>query len=553
MDAENDFESRAAFYEGLWEKAYDEQTPRHLPSSDITFKELLSRNRRERGDELHVIYGDRQWTWKESDTWARRIANALVDLGIRKGDRVLVALSNRPAVIFCRMACMKIGAISVGLNPRCTMREMERNLVDSGAKAAFVDFDALPKLNEVRAEHETNLERIIVVAQPEGKRDHLELLDIAKAASESEPEADVGPDDILTLSYTGGTTGVSKGCCYTNRMLEWHARAWNTWFAPQLKGERPRLLVSLPMYHAYAITCSVMLPIVTGGTVIVGTSPSVDDIIADINRFKPNIWPSIPAWVMPVSQRSDVEGSGLSDVAITLCGTCPVSEDALQKFNDVTESLMIEGYGLSEATSCVSFSPMGWQKLNSVGIPICDTQVLTVDVETGENLTALGEAGEIIVRGPQVIKEYWNHPEATASTIRNGWLYTGDIGTIDEDGFLRITGRKKEMFIVGGFNVFPREIDKVVESHPGVFQSCTVSVPHERLGEVAFSFVVPNPDADIDGDELDAYCREQLVAYKAPKGFAILEELPLTSVNKPDVLTLKKWAAERYRASGDHR
>ena len=551
MDVENDFESRAAVYETLWDKAYDKQTPRHLSLSDITFKELLERNRREYSNETHIIYGDRQWTWKESDTWARRIANALVDLDISKGDRVLVALSNRPAVIFCRMACMKIGAIAVGLNPRCTIREMERNLIDSGAKAAFVDYEALSKLNEVRGRHETNLERIIVAGQPEGLRNHLELRDIAKAAPDNEPEAEVGPDDILTLSYTGGTTGVSKGCCYTNRMLEWHARAWNTWFAPQLKGEKPRLLVSLPMYHAYAITCSVMLPIVTGGTVIVGTSPDVNDILADINRFKPNIWPSIPAWVMPVSQRSDVEGSGLSDVAITLCGTCPVSKDALQKFNEVTESLMIEGYGLSEATSCVSFSPMGWQKLNSVGIPICDTQVLTVDVETGVHLTELGEPGELIIRGPQVIKEYWQHPEATESTIRNGWLYTGDIGTIDEDGFIRITGRKKEMIIVGGFNVFPREIDHVIESHPDVFQSCTVSVPHERLGEVAFSFVVPNPGADIDSDTLDAYCRDQLVAYKAPKGFAILEALPLTSVNKPDVLTLRQWALEQYQAHGD--
>ena len=503
------------------------------------------------GDDIHLVHGERTWTWRESDTYARRIANALLDLGVRKGDRVLIVLPNCPDIVFCRMACIKIGAISVGLNPRCTLREMEHNLTDSGAEVAIVDANAMAKLIDIRAHERTNLKRIIVVGQtPDGggAYPHLELESIAAAASEEEPEVDISPDDVLLLSYTGGTTGVSKGCCYTNRMLEWHARAWAQWFAPQLNGERPRLLVSLPMYHAYAITCSVLLPIVSGGTAIIGHSPRVDDVLADINGYEPNLWPSIPAWVMPVSELSDTTHSGLSNVAITLCGTCPVSEDALRKFNEVTDSLMIEGYGLSEATSAVSFSPMGWQKLNSVGVPIFDTQVLTVDVETGEHLTELNEPGEIIIRGPQVITAYWNNLQATENTIRNGWLYTGDIGCIDEDGFLHITGRKKEMFIVGGFNVFPREIDHVIEEHPDVFQSCTVSVPHRRLGEVAFSFVVPRPDADIDGDTLDAYCRERLVAYKAPKGFHILSEMPLTAVNKPDVLALKSLAAELYQS-----
>lgn len=543
-----ELEKQVDYLEVLWSKAYDEGTKRHSSLLQSTVRDCFNSWAAKDPDREHLIYRGRTWTYAESAAMSCKVANALVGLGVEKGERVALVLPNVPEIVFGFLGCCEMGAIAVGLNPRYTVPELAYYLSDTKAVAAIVASSALARLVVADARAGNVLRNILVVRDDDSPTEGRPFLsDAVAGASDDVPDIDVAPRDVQILSYTGGTTGISKGCVYSNERLVKHADLWVKWFAPVLRDEPPRLIVSTPFTHAYAITCGVVYPVVAGGTAIIGASPKVETILDEIDEYEPNMWPSIPAFMVPLSFRTDLRARKFGHLKLILCGTCPISAETVERFKSVSDALLIEGYGLSEAVSAVTFEPMHFQKPNCVGVPISDTDVLVVDLERGDTLVPLGRVGEIVFRGPQMINEYWNMPSESAKVLKRGWMHTGDIGCFDEDGFLHIVGRKKNMIIVGGFNVFPFEIDRVLATHPDVEETCTVGAPHSRLGEVAASFVVLKKGHETTAESLELFCRENMTAYKVPKLIEIVDELPRTAVGKPDVNELREAAQELYR------
>lgn len=478
------------------------------------------------------------------------MANALLRLGNKKGDRLSLVLPNIPELIIAYMACYKAGLVAVGVNPRYTMTELSRNLEDNKAVTVIVSADQADKIENIYKTGDSSVKNIIVVDicnDWSGKEGIFEFYELLRDEIETEPEINIFPEDLQILVYTGGTTGVSKGCCYTNKAIVGHANAWINWFSPALEGKDLRILVCLPMSHAYAIQCGITWPIVAGGTVIVEDCTKRDTILDDINRYEPTVWPSVPALINQLVYNPNIRESKIGSIAIVLCGSAPPSVDTITHFKKVTKARLVEGFGMSESVTAVTFNPvMGEQKIGCIGIPISDTDVLIVDLEQGTKVMPEGEKGEIIFRGPQRIQEYWEQPGETAKAIRDGWLYTGDIGYMDKDGYCYIVDRKKDMINVGGFNVYPREIDETLFAHPRIYEACTVGVPHPRLGEVAMSFIVLMPGETLTEDEVIVYCRERLAAYKVPKKVEFLKEIPKTNVNKPDKNSLRQIAERAW-------
>lgn len=547
-----EFWEEAQRLEKQWVKSYDPGVRRHFEVGKSTLKELMIKRREEMPDKPHFIFKGKTWTYKEADAIANKLANALIDKGVKKGECVSLMLPNIPELSFGFMACFKAGFIGVGINPRLTPPEIAYNLNDSHSRVILVDESQISKIQELMSKDgRVGLDTIVLVFADRASYDPVnfgpypEFYDFIDPYPDEEPDVEVGLDDIQILSYTGGTTGISKGCMYNNRQLVAHAEEWCEWYSPVVKPEELRVHVSLPMTHAYSITCATVWPIVAGGTAIIGSSSNVDVIMVEIKQNQANVWPAVPALIHQLITRENAH-EYLTSLKLCMVGTAPPTEEMLKRFREVSSGVLIEGYGLSEMVSCISFQPMAKQKLDCVGIPICNTYAIIVDLDTGTKVVPQGEPGEIIALGPQRIDGYWEHPEETAKALRDGWLYTGDIGEFDEDGMLHIVGRKKNMIIVGGFNVFPRDIDNVLEASDKVKESSTVGIKHSRLGEVAATFVVPADGVTLTPLEVEVYCRKKLTAYKVPKYIQVVPELPRTQIGKPDTLTMQRIASENY-------
>lgn len=547
-----EFWEEAQRLEKLWVKSYDPGVRRHFEVGKTTLKDLLVKRRAEIPDKPHFIFKGKTWTYEQADAIACKLANALLDAGVKQGECVSLMLPNIPELAFGFMACFKAGFIGVGINPRLTVPEIAYNLNDSHSRTILVDESQIAKINELMEKEErAHIDHVILVFtdrvsyDPSKVGPYPELYDFIDPYPDSEPDVQVGLDDVQVLSYTGGTTGISKGCMYTNRQLVAHAEEWVEWYSPVVKPEEMKVHVSLPMTHAYSITCATVWPIVAGGCAIIGSSSNVDVILFEINQNQANVWPAVPALIHQLITRDNAREM-LTSLKLVMVGTAPPTEEMLIRFREVCSGVLIEGYGLSEMVSCVSFQPTAKQKLDCVGLPISNTYAIIVDLDTGAKVVPQGEPGEIITMGPQRIDGYWEHPEETAKTIRDGWLYTGDIGELDEDGMLHIVGRKKNMIIVGGFNVFPRDIDSVLCESPKVKESSTVGIKHSRLGEVAATFVVPADGVQLTPLEVEVYCRKKLTAYKVPKYIKVVDELPRTQIGKPDMLAMQRIASESY-------
>jgi long-chain acyl-CoA synthetase len=548
MSSNDDFENYAAKWDKLWVEHYDKDIKRNLPEPDITLKDVLQNWVNVHPDKSHIIYKDRILTYKESNALACKLANALIRLGCKKGDRLSIILPNIPEVIISFMACYKTGMIAVGYNYRSTEAEMQANFIDNGAETIIAETAYADKVINILREGKTSVKNVIVLDCSEEQMKNTNVLDfyqLIDKEEEIEPDIEVLPDDLQLLLYTGGTTGISKGCCHTNRTIIGHAHAFMNWFSSALGKEDFRVLMCLPMSHAYGIHFGINWCLVTGGTVICLSTPSSDAIIEAMNKYEPTLWPSVPALINQIVYYPKVSKSKLWALKVVVCGGAPVAEDTLTLFKQYTKAKVVEGYGMSEAIDCISFNPIGnGGKTGSIGIPFPDTDVLIVHIEDGKTVMPPGQKGEIIFRGPQMIKEYWNQPEETAYAIRSGWMYTGDIGYMDKDGCMYIVDRKKDMITVGGFNVFPREIDELLYKHPKIYSSCTVGAPEPRLGEIAMSFIVVKPNEKLTAEEVIEYCRESLTAYKVPKLIKFVNEIPLTKANKPDKMALKNMARE---------
>ncbi|HBQ27376.1 MAG TPA: hypothetical protein DD791_13365, partial [Syntrophomonas sp.] len=493
--------------------------------------------------QAHIIYHDQVLTYQDSNAMACKLANALMGLGCRKGECISIILPNVPEIIISYMACYKTGMIAVGFNPRSTEAEIKNNLNNHRSSTVIVDQQNADKVIALMHKKESPIKTIIVLGNNKNDdEEHLyDFYKLIKNEEDIEPDIAITPEDIAILLYTGGTTGVRKGCCHTHRALVEEQRAFCNWFTPILKGQEVRNLICAPMTHIMGINFGVNWGLINGGAVVIVDTPTTENIVAAINQYEPTMWATVPALMNGLINYPDIRGTKIGALEIVIYGGASTAGETIKQFKKISRAKLIEGYGMSECVGIATMSPITTEgKFGSIGIPISDTDVMVVDPIDGIKVLPPDQKGEIIIRGPQVIKEYWENPEETAHAIRNGWLYTGDIGYMDDDGFLYLVDRKKDMIIVGGFNVYPREIDELLFTHPKIIEACTIGIPDPRLGEVPKSFVVLKSGETLGAEEVRAFCREKMIAYKVPKIVEFVDIIPKTIVNKPDKEALKR-------------
>ena len=408
----------------------------------------------------------------------------------------------------------------------------------------------------------------------------------------SEPDISISPEDIAILQYTGGTTGVLKGCCQTNHAFVAKAMAQVQYFRPFLNDndyENYMVIIALGMSHAFGFGQGIVVNLTMGGTIFF--AESLDEILRVIEKYRPTVWPSVPLWMKLIATHEEYQKYDISSLKVITCGSAPLPVDVIRRVEELTGAVITEGYGMTETVNTITINGHDHRKVGTVGVVNPNIEYLIVDQETGTEVVEDGQPGEIICRGECVMHEYWNNPEETAKMLvknmtvdfpalreqamallqqeeslqeivrlvgrdalsgadqmtletakmlRNGWLYTGDIGRIDEEGFLIICDRKKDLIITGGFNVFPSELEAVAITAENVADAIAIGVPNERRGEVPAIFVQPIAGKTVDLNEVERVCREKLSRFKVPKEYYIMDMLPKTKNRKPDRKMVKK-------------
>lgn len=481
-----------------------------------------------------IFYGHRI-SYARLAACVRRAASALHEAGLRKGDRVAVMLPNCPDFVIAYYAVLSLGGIVVNTNPMYVEREIQHQVNDSGSKMIITLADLYHRVKNVR--ENTSLEKVFLTgfagkpaAMPDDTVWFPELYAVDRAPA---PEVEINPvEDLAVLQYTGGTTGVSKGAMLTHLNLYANASQTNRFFVGE---EKKQLVLSvLPFFHVYGMSSCMNLAISAGTTMILVPRFVPEEIAGIIREYRPTYFPGVPT--MFIALKNCPEFKDPHNVMVYNSGAAPLPLDVwhyYQKLFEGTDTKMSEGYGLSEASPVTHCNPdFGVTKPGSIGVPFPGTDAAVVDVETGTRVMPVGEVGELVVKGPQVMKGYWNMPEQTAKTLRNGWLYTGDMARMDEDGYFYIVDRKKDIIIAGGYNIYPREVEEVLFENPKVQEVVVAGVPHAYRGETVKAYVVLKQGQSATEEEIIAYCRERLAPYKVPRMVEFRKELPKSAVGK---------------------
>ncbi|WP_040952732.1 AMP-binding protein [Gorillibacterium massiliense] len=485
---------------------------------------------------------------------AYRFANALLRLGIRKGDRVAIMLPNCPQCVIAYYGTLLTGAVVVMTNPLYVPREIEHQLKDADVRV-IVALDYLIERIE-KAMETAPLEYILVTslkdylpfpknilfpikAKKDGMAAHvtynkrvLSFMQVLKMSSSEPCEVPVDPaQDLSLIQYTGGTTGYAKGVMLTHTNMIANTIQTKLWFYRSKKGEET-YLAALPFFHVFGLTVLLNQAVYLAGTLILIPRFEINQVLKAIDRKKPTVFPGAPTMYIAINNHPDNKNYDLSSINICISGAAPLPLEVQEKFESLTGGKLIEGYGLTEA-SPVTHANNIWEKRKSgsIGIPFPDTEARIVHPSTGEEMP-LGEIGELAIKGPQVMKGYWNRAEATAQTLREGWLYTGDLARIDEDGFFYILDRRKDMIIAGGYNIYPREVEEILFEHPCIREAVVAGVPDPYRGETVKAYIVLREGTSATAEEIKAWCKERLAAYKVPQLYDFRDKLPKTLVGK---------------------
>jgi long-chain acyl-CoA synthetase len=359
-------------------------------------------------------------------------------------------------------------------------------------------------------------------------------------------DAGTDPDDVAVLQYTGGTTGVSKGAMLSHRALVANTLQCRSWFTNLRDGGDAAMAV-MPFFHVYGLTVVMSLAVQGAAAMILEPQFDLERVLKDVQRYKPKLFSGAPRIYNAINNSPLAQKYDLRSIEACVSGSAPLLVETHRKFVELTGARLVEGYGLTEAAPVTHCNPLfgeGKQKVGSIGVPYPDVESKIVDVETGEHEMPPGEPGELILRGPQLMDGYYKKPDETAQTLRGGWLYTGDIATVDPDGYVSIVDRKKEMIIVSGFNVYPREVEEALVTHPAVMDAAAIGIPHPIKGEEVKAFVVLKPGAKATADEIRAHCEKHLAPFKRPKEIEFRDSLPKTLIGK----TLRRQLAAEDKA-----
>jgi long-chain acyl-CoA synthetase len=515
-----------------WLEYYSTGVSANLEYPEISLAQMLENTTEKFPDKVALVFQGINITYSSLLNMVLRLATGLASLGVKKGDRVAIMLPNCPQWVISYFAVLKLGATVVQTNPMYVERELALQL-DNCAAETIIAMNALyPRIENILGS--SNLKNVICVAFPGevGNPKAISFESLLKENSPNPPEVVIDPkEDIAVLQYTGGTTGVAKGVMLTHSNLLSNVVQTSNWL-PLEEGEE-RFLVVLPLFHVYSMTLNNNVAVFIGGTQYLLPKFDIDTLMKVIDSFKPTIFPGAPTLYIAIINHPKVQEYNLKSIKACISGSAPLPVEVAEHFNQLTGGMVVEGYGLSEASPVTHVNPFSHNvRVGTIGLPISDTEAKVVDIETGTRELAPGEVGELIVRGPQVMKGYWNMPEDTAHTLKEGWLYTGDIAQMDKDGYFSIVDRKKDTIIAGGFNIYPREIEEVLYAHPQVLETAVIGVPDPYRGETVKAFIVLRPGQQVTKEEITTYCREKLASFKVPQYVDFCESLPKTTVGK---------------------
>jgi long-chain acyl-CoA synthetase len=541
-----------------WHAHYPASVPASIEIEDVSLPEQLARSAKQFPNRDALIFQNAHLSYRTLDDQVSRLGTALEGLGVRPGDRVAIQLPNIPQCVIAFYATLRIGAVPCMTNPLYVSREIEHQWKDCDARVAVVaDFIYETRIREIR--DRLPVKHYIIASIPEYLRFPLNVLaplklrrtrppSIATVApgagihffrqlvnqttpALSSPRLD--PRSTAVLLYTGGTTGVSKGAALTHRNLSANVQQMTAWFVDQRPGEEVQL-AALPYFHSFGMTVAMTFPIAIAATIVLIPNPrDISAVLKAIVRHRVTLAPQVPAMFNAINQFPQVDRLDLKSIKVCNSGSAPLSVDVLHRFEHLTGARIVEGYGLTETSPVTHCNPaVGLCKVGTIGIPLPGTDARVVDLENGVTDVPLGTEGELILQGPQVMPGYWHRPEETSHVLRDGWLYTGDIATVDADGYFRIVGRKKDMIIASGYKVFPDEVDRVLMSHPAVLEAATIGLPDAKRGETVKSFVVLKPGRQASIDDLLAHAGRDLAPYKVPREIEFREALPRSSVMK---------------------
>lgn len=553
-----------------WLKFYDEGVVQNGYCNANVVTDLLDNSAAAHPDRVAISFADNDTSYAKLKLLSERIAASLKKHGLSPGGRVGIMMPNLPQLIMAVFGVLKAGGVFVMINPAYMGRELLQQINDAQIEIMICHDVLWPKIEPLRSEVPvkkfffTSLYDVYpfpknYIAKFKNLRE-TKVLNIkydkktvfpwsallAEKTGISTPAT--SPDDLAALQYTGGTTGESKGVMLTHHNLCVNVYQLINMLTPKIT-DRDHVFPSvLPYFHVYGLTMCLFIPIGMGATIIPFHRFAPHELLECMHTRKATIFGGSPSMYIALMRLKEIKTYDLSSLKFCICGSAPIPVEYLKQFKQITGVEICEGYGLTEAAPITHLNPvLGLHKPGSIGVPLPGTEAKIVDMEVGTVEVPNGKAGELIIKGPQVMKGYWNRDDDTASTVRNGWLYTGDIAIMDDDGYFFIVDRKKDMAIVGGYNVYPREIDEVLHEHPKVKEAVSVGIPHPSKGEMIKAYIVPQDGVTLTKQEITSYCRERLAQYKVPRQVEFRDELPRTMVGKVLRRVLRDEEAEKQK------
>jgi long-chain acyl-CoA synthetase len=538
-----------------WLDSYPPGVPEHVEVPAGNLARLLADAARDFPNAPAVHFQGRTMSYAELADQAWRFAGALAGLGVGKGTKVGLVLPNCPQAVVALFGALRLGAVVVQNNPIYTERELGHQLGDAGVEVVVCLDLAYDRLKALRAR--TAIREVIVtslldelpavrrvitpytrrgraaaqaIGRDEPVRRWRELLATATTRA-GEAEVDAAAD-LALLQYTGGTTGIAKGVMLSHANLRANVEQVRAWF-PDADPGREVMMAVLPFFHAYGLTVSLLLGVRIGAALVVMPRFDIEDVLAAVDRYRPTLFPGVPTMYVAINNAVAKGGHDLSCIKACLSGAAPLPMEVAERFERYSGGRLVEGYGLTECSPVALANPIyGKRKAGTIGMPLPDTLARVADPSDPARTMPTGETGELAISGPQVMLGYWKRAEETAQVLRDGWLLSGDLAVTDEEGYFQIVDRKKDLIIVGGYNVYPGEVEEVLLGHPKVLEVAVAGVPDSYRGETVKAFVVLRPGERATAEELRRFARERLAAYKVPRSVEFRDQLPKTMVGK---------------------
>lgn len=546
-----------------WYQHYDEGVPRNLQYPAVPIFHYLEESARTYPEKPCTLFKGSVVTFREMNLLSDRIAAGLAALGIHKGDRVGLFMPNMPQFVMAFFGILKVGAVVVAINPLFTPPEIQHQVNDAGVEVLFGWNELYERLKI--AQPKTNIRTMIITAfgdtfppfprsvsasggnQLKTPIRTLQSGDIwfqdflAEYKPEGRPSTRIGPDDAALFQYTGGTTGIPKGAIALHRNIVTNMLQTKAWLDNLIEGEEI-VLMAIPVFHVYGMVFGMLFAVAAGDSmVLIPNARDLKDLLEAIRVYRPTVFPGVPTLYNGINNHLDVIAGkyDLSSIKACISGSAPLMQETKDRFEALTGGRLREGYGLSEAPTATHCNPiLGENRTGSIGLPFPDVDARIISLEDGVTVMPVGEIGELVIQSPQMMQGYHDMPEETANTLRTlpdgsgPWLFTGDIARMDRDGYFYLVDRKKELIKSSGYQVWPREVEEAIASHPKILEVAAAGIPDSYRGEVVKAWIVIKPGEHLEVSEIQAWCKETLAPYKIPAQIEFRTELPKTAVGK---------------------